>query len=271
MNIQEAKVEIARTYRAYIRRRSDGTHVIPPEKQRPVLLIGPPGIGKTAIMKQIAAECGCGLVAYSMTHHTRQSAIGLPFISKKVYGGAEHSVTEYTMSEIVAAVYDHMESAGKHFMDKGFSGASIRQICKDAGVDGVEIHAVHEGYLLDQFTLDYVNHRTDEYGGSFENRIRFPKEIVETVRRAVGPSFPIDIRIGAREYVEGGLMPEEVADFLYEVQDLIDMAHISSGLDKLVHATSYIEAPSLHPHQLKQPGGRCRCYRELRLLRLHVL
>ena len=113
MNIQEAKVEIARTYRAYIRRRSDGTHVIPPEKQRPVLLIGPPGIGKTAIMKQIAAECGCGLVAYSMTHHTRQSAIGLPFISKKVYGGAEHSVTEYTMSEIVAAVYDHMESAGK--------------------------------------------------------------------------------------------------------------------------------------------------------------
>ncbi len=113
MNIQEAKVEIARTYRAYIRRRPDGTHVIPPEKQRPVLLIGPPGIGKTAIMKQIAAECGCGLVAYSMTHHTRQSAIGLPFISKKVYDGVERSVTEYTMSEIVAAIYDHMEDTGK--------------------------------------------------------------------------------------------------------------------------------------------------------------
>ena len=113
MNIQEAKLEIARTYRAYIKRKPDGSHRIPPEKQRPVLLIGPPGIGKTAIMKQIAEETGCGLVAYSMTHHTRQSAIGLPFISKKEYGGAEYSVTEYTMSEIVAAIYDYMRDTGK--------------------------------------------------------------------------------------------------------------------------------------------------------------
>ena len=113
MNIQEAKTEIARTLRAYTRRNPDGTHKIPPEKQRPVLLIGPPGIGKTAIMKQIAAETGCGLVAYSMTHHTRQSAIGLPFISKKEYGGRVYSVTEYTMSEIVAAVYDYMRETGK--------------------------------------------------------------------------------------------------------------------------------------------------------------
>lgn len=113
MNIQQAKDEIARTYRAYIRRNPDGTHRIPPEKQRPVLLIGPPGIGKTAIMKQVAAECGCPLVAYSMTHHTRQSAIGLPFISEKVYGGVARSVTEYTMSEIVAAIYDKMQQTGK--------------------------------------------------------------------------------------------------------------------------------------------------------------
>ncbi len=113
MNIQEAKTEIARTFRAYTKRRPDGAHRIPPEKQRPVLLIGPPGIGKTAIMKQIAEECGCGLVAYSMTHHTRQSAIGLPFISQKDYGGRTVSVTEYTMSEIVAAIYDYMQATGK--------------------------------------------------------------------------------------------------------------------------------------------------------------
>ena len=113
MNIQQAKDEIARTYRAYTRRNPDGTHRIPLEKQRPVLLIGPPGIGKTAIMKQIAAECDCGLVAYSMTHHTRQSAIGLPYIAEKVYGGVARSVTEYTMSEIVAAIYDYMEATGK--------------------------------------------------------------------------------------------------------------------------------------------------------------
>ena len=112
MNIQEAKAEIARTYRAYTRRKPDGSHRIPPEKQRPVLLIGPPGIGKTAIMKQIAEEEGCGLVAYSMTHHTRQSAIGLPFISQKVYDGQAVSVTEYTMSEIVASIYDYMDKTG---------------------------------------------------------------------------------------------------------------------------------------------------------------
>jgi hypothetical protein len=113
MNIQQAKDEIARTYRAYIRRNPDGTHGIPVEQQRPVLLIGPPGIGKTAIMKQVAAECDCPLVAYSMTHHTRQSAIGLPFISQKVYNGMQCSVTEYTISEIVAAIYDKMQQTGK--------------------------------------------------------------------------------------------------------------------------------------------------------------
>ena len=113
MNIQEAKEEIARTIRAYTKRNPDGTHRIPPEKQRPLFLVGPPGIGKTAIMKQIAAETGCGLVAYSMTHHTRQSAIGLPFIAEKEYGGQKCPVTEYTMSEIVASIYDYMEATGK--------------------------------------------------------------------------------------------------------------------------------------------------------------
>ena len=74
--------------------------------------MGPPGIGKTAIMEQVAAELGVGLVSYSMTHHTRQSALGLPFIEKKVYGGVEYSVSEYTMSEIIASVYEMMERTG---------------------------------------------------------------------------------------------------------------------------------------------------------------
>lgn len=113
MNIQEAKDEIARTLRAYTARGPDGAPRIPPEKQRPLLLIGPPGIGKTAVIGQIARETGTGLVAYTMTHHTRQSAIGLPFIAQREFGGRTYSITEYTMSEIVASIYDYMERTGK--------------------------------------------------------------------------------------------------------------------------------------------------------------
>lgn len=113
MNIQEAKTEIRNTVLAYTRKKEDGTYEIPAVKQRPVLLIGPPGIGKTAIMEQVAEECSVGLVAYTITHHTRQSAIGLPVIREKNYGGRICSVTEYTMSEIIASVYDCMEETGK--------------------------------------------------------------------------------------------------------------------------------------------------------------
>ena len=112
MNIKKAKDQIRNAVRAYLTKDEFGNYVIPVEKQRPVLLIGPPGIGKTAIMEQLASELGIGLISYSMTHHTRQSAIGLPFISRKSYGGAEYDVTEYTMSEIIASVYDLMEATG---------------------------------------------------------------------------------------------------------------------------------------------------------------
>lgn len=112
MNIKRAKEEIKNTVQAYLTKDEFGEYKIPIIRQRPVLLMGPPGIGKTAIMEQVARECGIGLVAYTITHHTRQSAIGLPFIEKKIYGEQEYSVTEYTMSEIVAAVYEKMEKTG---------------------------------------------------------------------------------------------------------------------------------------------------------------
>lgn len=112
MDIKEAKLEIINTVKAYLSKNSEGEYIIPRVHQRPILLMGPPGIGKTQIMEQVAKECGIALVSYTITHHTRQSAVGLPFIVKKDYMGKEYSVTEYTMSEIIAAVYDKIESSG---------------------------------------------------------------------------------------------------------------------------------------------------------------
>lgn len=112
MNIKQAKQEIADTLKAYLAKDALGNYLIPPIRQRPVLLMGPPGVGKTQIMERVAAEAGVGLVSYTITHHTRQSAVGLPFIEKRIYGGVEYSVTEYTMSEILASVHQLMERTG---------------------------------------------------------------------------------------------------------------------------------------------------------------
>lgn len=112
MNIKRAKQEIKHAIEAYLLKDEEGNYEIPSQRQRPIFLIGAPGIGKTQIMEQISKECEIGLVAYTITHHTRQSAIGLPFISTHIYDGNEYSVTEYTMSEIVASVYNKIEESG---------------------------------------------------------------------------------------------------------------------------------------------------------------
>lgn len=112
MHIKRAKQEIRDSIEAYLQKDADGRYLIPSIRQRPILLMGPPGIGKTQIMEQVARECGIGLVSYTITHHTRQSAIGLPFIRERSYGGKVYSVTEYTMSEIITSVYEKMEETG---------------------------------------------------------------------------------------------------------------------------------------------------------------
>lgn len=112
MNIKRAKEEIKNTIEAYLLKNEYGEYEILPIHQRPVFLLGAPGIGKTQIMEQISQECGIGLVSYTITHHTRQSAVGLPLICDKLYGGVPHKATEYTMSEIVASVYDKIEDSG---------------------------------------------------------------------------------------------------------------------------------------------------------------
>ena len=112
MNISRAKQVIKDTVSIYLKKDDNGDYCIPVVRQRPVFMVGAPGIGKTAIMEQIASELGIALVSYSMTHHTRQSALGLPYITKKTFGGEEYSITEYTMSEIIASVYETIEKSG---------------------------------------------------------------------------------------------------------------------------------------------------------------
>lgn len=113
MNIREAKQEIKNTVKAYLRRDDNGFFAIPVMRQRPILMMGAPGLGKTAIMRQIAEEEGIGFVSYNMTHHTRQSALGLPLIRKEEFAGKERDVTAYTMSEIVASIYELMRTTGR--------------------------------------------------------------------------------------------------------------------------------------------------------------
>ena len=93
--------------------------------------------------------------------------------------------------------YDEIKSRPmtvKEIQDQVEAFAKTSKKLMDAGVDGVEIHAVHEGYLLDQFTISNMNYRTDQYGGSFENRFRFPVEIVQAIKAACGPDFPVSLR-----------------------------------------------------------------------------
>ena len=96
-----------------------------------------------------------------------------------------------------------------HFID---SFALVSKLCKDADVDGIEVHAVHEGYLLDQFAMKYTNRRTDEYGGSLENRLRFPIEIVRAIKKECGEDFPVSLRYSVVSKTKGyreGAMPGE--------------------------------------------------------------
>ncbi len=90
--------------------------------------------------------------------------------------------------------------------------AKTAKLCRDAGVDGVEVHAVHEGYLLDQFAIEFFNKRTDEYGGSFENRYRFATEVDKAIKEACGDDYPVSLRYSALSKMKGfceGAMPGE--------------------------------------------------------------
>ena len=113
-----------------------------------------------------------------------------------------------------------------------FSAAARR--AKEAGYDGVEIHSAH-GYLLNQFYSPLTNHRTDEYGGSLQNRLRIHREVIRAVRRAVGNDYPISIRLGGCDYTEGGSTIEDsvIAGKLF-AQEGVDVLNISGGMCRYI-------------------------------------
>jgi len=111
MNIKEAKNCIMDTVVLYLKKDEFGEYRIPVVRQRPIFLLGAPGVGKTGIMEQVASELGIALVSYSMTHHTRQSALGLPVLIHKNYRGIEADVSEYSMSEIISSLYEIMRES----------------------------------------------------------------------------------------------------------------------------------------------------------------
>ena len=124
-----------------------------------------------------------------------------------------------------------------HKMIDGF--AKVAKLCKDAGVDGVEVHAVHEGYLLDQFTMKYTNRRTDEYGGSFENRYRFPVEVVKAIKSACGDDYPVSLRFSVisktKGYRSGALPGEEYEEVGRDAEEAVRAAKLfqDAGYDML--------------------------------------
>lgn len=120
---------------------------------------------------------------------------------------------------------------------------------KEYGFDMVMLHYGH-GWLPTQFLSPYFNKRTDEYGGSFENRIKYPLMILERVRKAVGPNYPLDMRISLDEYLEGGTTTEEVIEFLKHAEKYLDMVHVSCGVERELDAMTRMSTSTYFPHKI---------------------
>lgn len=120
-----------------------------------------------------------------------------------------------------------------------YAFAETARLCKEAGVDGVEVHAVHEGYLLDQFTLKYTNHRTDEYGGSFENRYRFAVEVVKAIKEKCGQDFPVSLRYSVvsktKDFCKGAVPGEDYVEVGRDLEESEKAAKylVDAGYDML--------------------------------------
>lgn len=152
----------------------------------------------------------------------------------KLQGKTPAEVEEMSIPLINKTIQDYADAAGR---------------CKDSGFKMVMIHGAH-GMLPSQFLSQYVNKRTDRYGGSFENRTRFCIELLEAVRRRVGENFIIEYRISADELVQGGMKVDEVIEFVKLIKDKIDILHVSAGMLPNPHTIQYMIQPLYVPYML---------------------
>ena len=228
MDIKRVKQEIKDAAAAYFLKNEFGEYEIPTVRQRPILLIGAPGIGKTQIMEQVARECGLGLVSYTITHHTRQSAIGLPYISKNEYGGKTYEVTEYTMSEIVASVYEKMKETrlkeGILFLDEincvseTLAPAMLQFLqCKSFGN-----HKIPEGWMI------VAAGNPPEYNKSVRE---FDMVTMDRVKKIeVEPEFSVWKEYAYQENVHGAVVSylNTKPAYFYQMEMTVDGMHFAT-------------------------------------------
>jgi 2-enoate reductase len=163
----------------------------------------------------------------------------------------QHRWLDKTCRELTV---EEIKSIVKKFGDGAYNA-------KRAGFDGVQIHAVHEGYLIDQFAIAFFNHRTDEYGGSLENRLRFAKEIVEEIKRRCGQDFPVTVRYSPKSFIkdwrEGALPGEEFEEKGRDIPEGIEVAKLLEvyGYDALdIDVGSYDSWWWSHPPMYQDKG-----------------
>ena len=138
------------------------------------------------------------------------------------------------------------------------TSAAFAQTCRDAkelGFDMVMLHFAH-GWLPAQFLSPALNHRTDDYGGCLENRMKFPLAIIKAVREAVGPDYPVDLRISAKEWIDGGIDLNEVLIFLKQAEPYLDMVNVSAGQDMDKQGNIHMATSTLEPHGVNRQLAR---------------
>jgi 2,4-dienoyl-CoA reductase-like NADH-dependent reductase (Old Yellow Enzyme family)/thioredoxin reductase len=139
-----------------------------------------------------------------------------------------------------------MDEAGMNDIADKFASSALD--AKEHGFDMVMLHFAH-GWLPAQFLSPLFNKRNDEYGGRFENRIKFPVMIVDRVRKALGPDYPLDMRISGFEHVPGAQDPEEIVNFIKLIEDKLNMVHISCGIERIMDAHVHLSTTPIFPHK----------------------